>query len=260
MTLTTGVTLDYFESGDIQGPPVLFVHGWGDSWRLWESALRFIPPQFRSVCLSQRGFGDSDKPESGYRQADFVRDLKDFMNALEISEVTLVGHSMGGMIAHYFAIEYPKRVNRLILVATTRSGQVSDVLKSEAQGLRDLQDPIAPQFYRELEVGPMGIEPPREVLDTVIFEIMKVPARVLQQAMDGMLEENHAERLSEITVPTLILYGEKEMYFPEPQQQAMADVIPNARLKCYPNAGHGVPWELPEQFGRDVAAFLTEAS
>ncbi len=258
--LKTGVTLDYFESGNHSGKTVIFIHGWGDSWRTWEASLRFLPLDYRYICMTQRGFGDSDKPESGYRQLDFLRDLEAFVKALKISNATLVGHSMGGMIAHHFAIEFPQSVNSLILVSTTGSGQMSNVLKSEAKGLEDLQDPIAPEYYRDLEVVPMGIEPSQEILETVIYEIMKTPARVLQQAMNGMLEENHFDRLSEIVVPTLILYGEKEMYFIETQQQEMADAIPNAQLKCYPNVGHGIQWEIPEQFAEDLAGFMAETS
>jgi pimeloyl-ACP methyl ester carboxylesterase len=258
--LKTGITLDYFESGNYRGKTVLLIHGWGDSWRTWEASLRFLPLDYRYICMTQRGFGDSDKPESGYRQLDFLLDLDALLEALKISNATLVGHSMGGMIAHHFAIEFPQRVNSLILVSTTGSGQMSSVLKSEAKGLEDLQDPIAPEYYRDLEVIPMGIEPSPEILETVIYEIMKTPARVLQQAMNGMLEENHFDRLSEIAVPTLILYGEKEMYFSEPQQQEMADAIPDARLKCYPNVGHGLQWEMPEQFAEDFAWFMTEKS
>lgn len=258
--LKTGVTLDYFESGNYSGKTVIFVHGWGDSWRTWEASLRFLPPDYRYIYITQRGFGDSDKPESGYRQLDFLLDLDAFLEIFKIFNATIVGHSMGGMIAHHFAIEFPQRVNRLILVSTTGSGQMSNVLKSEAKGLENLQDPIAPEYYRDLEVAPMGLEPAPEILETVIYEIMKTPARVLQQAMNGMLEENHFDRLSEIAVPTLILYGEKEMYFSEPQQQEMVNNIPNAQLKCYPNVGHGIQWEIPDQFAEDFAKFMTETS
>ena len=173
--LKTGVTLDYFEYGNSRVQTVILIHGWGDSWRTWEASLRFLPLDYRYICITQRGFGDSDKPESGYHQLDFLQDLKAFVEALKISNATLVGHSMGGMIAHHFAIEFPQSVNSLILVSTTGSGQMSNVLKSEAKGLEDLQDPIAPEYYRDLEVVPMGIEPSQEILEPNRSSFGKTP-------------------------------------------------------------------------------------
>ena len=89
--IANGLTLDYLEAGNRHGPAVLFVHGYLDSWRVWESSLPFLPQQCRLVFVTQRGFGDSDKPDSGYRQIDFVEDIKSFMEAVGLDH----GHEGG---------------------------------------------------------------------------------------------------------------------------------------------------------------------
>ena len=122
LTLPTDVALDYFECGRSSGPALLFVHGYIDSWRVWERALPLLPQACRLIAVTQRGFGDSDKPLTGYGQLDFVRDLEAFAAACNIEHATVIGQSMGGLIAHYFAIRNPGLVERYFHERPVRYG------------------------------------------------------------------------------------------------------------------------------------------
>src|SRR5262245_28562530 len=116
--LRNGVRLHYAEYGDPDGEPVLFVHGWPDSWFSFSRVLPFLPGSLRTVALDQRGFGDSDHPESGYAIPEMGSDVISFLDALEIERATLVGHSFGSFVARQAAISQPQRVAALVLIGT----------------------------------------------------------------------------------------------------------------------------------------------
>jgi pimeloyl-ACP methyl ester carboxylesterase len=257
LSLETGVTLDYVDRGPRDAPVVLFVHGYLDSWRIWEWALSFLPQDYRLIALSQRGFGDSDKPAAGYTQLDYVRDLRAFMTRLGIERATIVGQSMGGLIAHHFAILHPDRVLRLVLVGTAPTAAASDIVGgSVMDDIIGLSDPVDPAFVRLAQTEQIRSPVPPEVIDSIVYESTKVPARVWREAMAGMLAENHAHRLGEIRCPTLVLYGDGDIFFTREDQDRLVQAIPDCRLKVYPGVGHGVHWEKPREFARDLAAFL----
>ena len=255
--IANGLTLDYLECGDRQGPAILFVHGYLDSWRVWESSLSFLPRDHRLVFVTQRGFGDSDKPEEGYRQIDFVEDIKAFMDAVQLDHAVIVGHSMGGLIAHYLALLYPERVDGLVLVGTSASAAGLDDDWTDADNdVMSLTDPVDPQVVRQAQTEYARAPVPAHRLDGHVFEATKVPARVWGQSMQGMFDEDHRNRLGEIKVPVLILYPEQDIFFTRAQQDELLALLPDASLKVYPGAGHGLQWEFPEKFGADVAEFV----
>ena len=101
--LGTGPRLHYVESGNHNGEPVVFLHGWPDSWFSFSLVLPLLPERFRAVAVDQRGFGDSDRPESGYSIPELAADVTGVLDALEIECATLVGHSLGSFIARHAA-------------------------------------------------------------------------------------------------------------------------------------------------------------
>jgi non-heme chloroperoxidase len=116
--LETGPRLHYAEFGDRDGEPVVFLHGWPDSWFTFSRALALLPEGLRAIAVDQRGFGDSERPESGYSIAELAADVIAFLDALEISRATLVGHSFGSFVARQAAIAQPQRVDALVLIGT----------------------------------------------------------------------------------------------------------------------------------------------
>ena len=256
--LATGVTLDYFDGGKGDGTPMLLVHGWIDSWRTWEAALPGLAGDYRVICVSLRGFGDSEKPDSDYSMSTFVRDLDAFMSAIEVPRAIIVGHSMGGLIVHQLAVEHPQRVTKLVIVGAASTLHGIAALEAQTEHIAQLKDPVDPEYVKTAHVAAMRTEVPASRLACILYESGKASAHALYQSYVGLLEENHADRLKEIKVPTLVVGGEDDIYISVEQQRELAAAIPGAILKLYPNVGHGVQWEIPEQFVPDLVKFLNQ--
>ena len=133
------------------------------------------------------------------------------MNALGIRKATLAGHSMGSFIAHQFAVMYPHRLDRLVLIgsAPTVAGNRT-ALDLKTKTVDRLVDPISPDFVREFTESGFIRRVPQEYLDARVEETLKVPATVWKQALDGLLAEDHSAQLCHIRARTAIFYGDQD--------------------------------------------------
>jgi pimeloyl-ACP methyl ester carboxylesterase len=257
VTLPNGVVVDYIEQGDTSGIPVVFLHGVTDSWRSFHGVLSHLPRSIRAYAFSQRGHGDSSRPESGYRFVDFSEDLRIFMDARGIEEAVIVGHSMGSYVAQRFAMDHPARTRGLVLMGSFTSMRHN----AGVRGLWDtvvstLEDPIDPNFVRQFQESTLARPVPPDFLDTVVRESLKVPARVWRATFADFLEADFSSRLSAITAPTLIVWGDQDAFCSRGEQDMLRARIPGSRLVVYGGAGHGFHWEDPEQFASDLTTFL----
>lgn len=258
MSLPNGIVLDYFDHGPRDGKPVLLLHGWTDSWRIWEQALPYFSSELRIICPTHRGFGDSSKPAIGYAMKDFVDDCVAFADALGLERFALGGHSMGGFIAHQFAVENPQRITHLVLIGTGTTAYGKPAFHDDAIGLKNFPDPLTEDFVRRSQTDGMRLKPSKSCFDTVVFESLKSPKYVWVESWTSMQQENHVALLSGIEAPTLVMCGDDDIYFPLQEQYELRDAIPGARLKLYERVGHGLQWELPEPFARDLSAFVLD--
>lgn len=258
VALSTGVTLPYVEHGDPAGVPVLFLHGVTDSWLSFAPVLPHLPPTIRAIALSQRGHGDADRPESGYRTRDFAADVAAFQDALGLGPMFVVGHSMGATNAQRFAIDHPDRLRGLVLAGSFASYRDNAALADFWPVVDGLSDPIDPAFVRAFQESTLAQPVPAEFLDAVVAESLKLPARVWRATFAGFLEDDCAASLSHITCPTLILWGARDALSVRRDQDALLAAIPNSRLLEYSAAGHALHWEEPGRFARDVEGFVDE--
>src|SRR3712207_5342652 len=114
--LSTGVRLHYAEQGNPTWEAIVFLHGYSDSWFSFSWVLPLLSPEYHVFALTQRGHGDSDKPECCYAPDDFAADVDAFMEKVGIEKATLVAHSTAALFAQRVALSYPRRVSRLVLV------------------------------------------------------------------------------------------------------------------------------------------------
>jgi pimeloyl-ACP methyl ester carboxylesterase len=236
ISISTGVTLDYAESGNPQGPVVVFVHGYLDSRRIWDPALPHLPKSYRLIFVSQRRSGDADKPQTGFTQTDYVKDLEAFLDTLGIRQATVVGHSMGGLIAHYFAVRNSMKPASWCWWAPRPRPPQRD-RRRDRHGRDQRPDrPDRPAFVR-MSQGTDPLAVPEAVEAT--SRRRSGTGRSWQGAMAGMLSEDHATSPAEIKCPVLILYGDGDMYFTMDEQRELQRLMPQARLKIYPGVGHG---------------------
>ena len=157
------------------------------------------------------------------------------------------------------ALDYPHRVGRLVLIgAQTPANEAISGLREEVQAL---EDPVPPEFVREFQESTIYHPVPEEFLDTVVSESLKLPARVWRAYMEQAvlsIDHDYVLPLREIDVPTLMLWGEQDPLFPREEQERLAEAIPDATLKVYPETGHAVHWDRPEWIVRDLEAFVRD--
>lgn len=258
-TLPTGVTLTYAEHGDPSGVPVVMLHGITDSWRSFEPVLPHLPAWIRAFAVTQRGHGDADRPATGYRTRDFASDVAAFVDALRLGSVVVVGHSMGTTNALRFAMDHPEHVRGLVLVGGFASYRDNAVIVDYWNScVSTLSDPIAPDVAREFQESTLAQPIPSELLDLVIAESLKAPARVWRGAFAGLLEDDFTAGLDNVRVPTLCVWGDRDAFLQRSDQEQLVASIRRSRLTVYEGAGHALHWEEPARFAADLAGFVKE--
>jgi pimeloyl-ACP methyl ester carboxylesterase len=225
----TGARLHYVEFGKPDGHPVLFLHGWPDSWFSFSRVLELL--------------------------AD---DAITFLDALDIPRATLVGHSFGSFVARRAAIASPDRVAALALIGTGFSGS-NAVTRDLQRSLRDLPDPIPVQFARDFQASTVFRPIPPDFFDRIIEESLKLPPRLWRLAIDRLVEYDDAKELARIKAPTQLLWGDKDALFSRTEQDSFIAELPTARLTIYKETGHCPNWEQPERVAADIAALVAQA-
>lgn len=256
ITLPNRVRLQYVAQGAPAGLPVLLLHGITDSWHSYERVLPHLPQSLRAYALTQRGHGDAERPATDYRPQDFAADVAAFMDALELKQAVIVGHSMGSLVAQRFALDYPARTLGLVLIGSWRNISDNPGVQEFWETVSQLSDPIDPGFVREFQQSTLAKPVPETFFETVVRECLKVPARVWQATLKGLLENDAARELVKIKAPMLIVWGDQDAFCPRGDQDDLAAAIAGAQFLVYPGAGHSPQWEEPERFAADLAAFI----
>ena len=256
--LETGPLIRYTEQGDPAGEPLILLHGYTDSWYSFSRLLPLLEPAgYHVFAIDQRGHGSSERPTDGYTTDHFAADVDAFMGAVGIQRATLVGHSMGSLVARRVAVRSPHRVSRLVLLgAILAANGATEELQAAVQRL---EDPVPADFVREFQESTIHLPVPVSFLEGVIAESLRVTARVWHTVLDGLFAADDRADLARITAPTLLLWGEHDAFFSRAEQDELVARMPNARLLVYPETGHSPQWERPELVARDLAAFIREA-
>jgi non-heme chloroperoxidase len=182
--LATGPRPHYAEQGDPTGEAIVFLHGYSDSWFSFSRVLPLLSPEDHAFALTQRGHGDSDKPQCCYTPEDFAADVDAFMDAVRLKEATVVGASTGALFAQRVALSYPHRLSRLVLVGAQTPANENEALLGLREEVRALEDPVPPEFVRDFQESTIYQPVPQEFLDTVVSESLKLPARVWRDYME----------------------------------------------------------------------------
>ncbi|MEW5915897.1 MAG: alpha/beta hydrolase [Gemmatimonadota bacterium] len=255
VVLETGVRLRYATRGDSLGEPIIFLHSYTDSWFSFSEVLPRLSPRYRAFALDQRGHGGSERPDSGYTMRDFAQDVVAFMDAMKLKEATIVGHSMGSLVAREVAALVPRRITRLVLVGAPATGTNASV-SGLAEAIEAMQDSIPGAFVQEFQASTIHKPVSPEFLKTVVSESQRVPARVWRAVLEGIVDPRDPWALKGVTFPTLIVWGAEDTYFPKPEQDLLVRAIPNAKLLVYQGTGHAPHWERPTDFVKDLEVFL----
>jgi pimeloyl-ACP methyl ester carboxylesterase len=250
------ISLPYVEQGEPSGIPLIFLHGYTDSWRSFEPVLPHLPAHLHAYAVTLRGHGDATRPTSGYSPAEFAADVAAFMDALEIESAVIVGHSMGSYIAQCFALNYPERTRGLVLIGSFTKLAGKACVTELWEGVSAFTDVVDPDFALEFQQSTLARRIPQGFLDMVVEESLKLPPKVWKAVLKDLLASDFSEQIKAINSPTLILWGEQDALFLKGEQETLRSAIADSQLLIYPNTGHALHWEEPQRFADDLVNFV----
>jgi pimeloyl-ACP methyl ester carboxylesterase len=258
--LPSGIRLSYAEQGDPGGPALLLLHGYSDSWFSFSRILPLLNRGYHVYALDLRGHGDSDRPAEGYAMGELAGDVLAFMDDRSLARVTVVGHSMGSLVAQQLAARAPHRVLRMVLIGSLAAPGQSATMQELATTVRGFRNTVPEEFIRDFQLGSVHRPMPPEFLSRVIGESRKLPVHVWRGIVEGMVAAQPAAALRASSIPTLVLWGEQDGFFNRKDQEQLLELIPTAKLRIYPETGHTPHWERPEEVVNDLEGFLARTA
>jgi pimeloyl-ACP methyl ester carboxylesterase len=186
---------------------------------------------------------------------DLAADVLAFMDARSLRKATIVGHSMGSFVAQHAAARAPERLAGLVLVGSAATSR-NDVMFELQREVNALRDPVPEKFARDFQVSTVFHPVPEAFMERAIQESLRLPARVWHAVVAGMVASDATAPLGEIQAPTLALSGDRDSIFSRSEQEALESGVRGAMLKIYPETGHALHWERPEEFVRDLEGFM----
>ena len=261
---TNGIDLYYELHGS--GQPLVLIPGLGyDGW-MWHRMIPGLAEHFQVISIDNRGSGRSAKPPGPYSAKLLAADVIGLLDDFGLSRAHILGHSMGGFIAQALALDYPERVDKLILSATNFGGPRHIPIMPEAMSvLTDVSgDPIA-RLRRGIAIScaPGFAEMNPEFVEYwVNYRVQNPidPAGYQAQLAIGLSLIPEAAafegRLGAVQAPTLILFGAHDKVVPPGNANLLAARIPEAQVVILPDAGHFFPFETPDAAVAEVVRFL----
>jgi len=266
-----GVRTRVLEAGS--GPPLIFLHGTGGHADCYVRNIAAHAESFHVYAIDFVGHGYSDAPDLPYGVQDFVKHLRDFLDAVGARRASISGESLGGMTGAWFAATYPERVERLVL-------NTGILMPLEEQGRKDVADVLersraaaGQQLSREGVRKRMEwlMADPRSVTDELVeirFKIYSQPGRaaVMRKVAEKLFgisidrarekELFDPEQLKKIQCPTLVLWTRHNPGQSVQLAEEGTKLIPQGRMTVFENSAHWPQWEEPERFNREHLEFL----
>jgi len=268
-TITTkdGTQIYYKDWG--KGSVVTFSHGWPLNCDAWDGQMLFLLQHgFRVVAHDRRGHGRSSQASTGNDMNGYADDLAAVIEALDLRDVTLVGHSTGGgEVVRYMTRHGVKRVKAAVLIAAVPPVMVKSASNPEGLPI-DVFDSIRKgvfadrsQFYKDLAVSFYGANKGTKVSQGLLDQLWLwgIHSGLFNafESIKAFSETDFTEELKEITVPTLVLHGEADQIVPiKDSGYKTAKLIPGAKEIYYPGAPHGLTATHQDQVNADLLGFL----
>ena len=252
--LVNGVELYYEDTGGA-GEVILFHHGYTGSHDSWPPIIDHLKDRYRCVMMDSRGAGDSAHPEDGYTIEQYAADVIGMADALGIDRFTYVGHSMGGGVGMWLGLEYPDRLNRLVLVAPIPSGGTSAPAAVREAAAKLWHDRNAEELVRQRMVGAARPEINDEVKTKEgVDRALSVSKGHYEGSWETMAAFNVTDRLGSLTTPTLMMAGAADGLVRANVEDYLR--LPNATLHVFSRVGHLVPRDVPDDFAAVLGDFM----
>ena len=271
ITVKDGTTIYYKDWGD--GPVVMFSHGWPLSSDAWDGQMFFLAQNgFRVVAHDRRGHGRSSQTSSGNDMNGYADDLAAVIEALDLKNITLVGHSTGGgEVARYIGRHGTKRVAKAVLISAVPPIMLKSTVNPEGLPM-DVFDSLRKslmndrsQFYKDLSLMFYGANRPgssvsQGMLDQFWLWSMQAGLKNAYECIKAFSETDFTNDLKKFDIPTLMIHGEDDQIVPvKDSARKSARLIEGAEEIYYPGAPHGITATLQDRVNADLLQFLKKA-
>lgn len=255
-----GASLAVEVSGPAEGPPVVLVHAFPLSGRMWDDQVQALAGEYRVLVPDLRGFGQSRDDGFPRTLERYVDDLLATLDAFESRPPVLVGLSMGGYVVLRARERAPGRVRGLVLADTRSTPDDDEGLVRRAAAVESLRSGGVQAFARSTATGLLGETTLRtrpDIRERVEAMIRANDPRGIAAAAVAMAcRTDTSPGLGSVDVPTLVMVGEQDALTPPEQARALAGAIPGARVAVLRGAGHLSNLESPEAFSDTLLGFL----
>jgi pimeloyl-ACP methyl ester carboxylesterase len=255
----------HWESFGDSGPAVLLIAGQGMTVDGWWATIPVLSPSFRVIAFDNRDTGDSGRVFLPYSVAQMAEDALAVLDAAHAERAHVYGISLGSLVAQELALRHPERVGALVLGASSAGGYAAykPSPSSPAQTFLVRVGAMAPEEAEWAAVPyTYGEKTRREHPDRIAEDIARrmasppEPLAYVHQAAAVATHDTY-ERLNKISAPTLVVHGERDVFVPPANALVLAERIPAARLRLWPDAGHLYTIDEPEA-DAEIARFLLD--
>jgi non-heme chloroperoxidase len=268
-TTKDGTQIYYKDWGN--GPVVSFSHGWPLSSDSWEAQMFFLASQgFRCIAHDRRGHGRSSQPWNGNDMDTYADDLNELFTALDLQDVTMIGHSTGGgEVARYIGRHGTKRVARAVLVGAippimVKSPNNPNGLPLEVfDGFRQAYLADRAQFFLDVASGPFfnfnkpGAKVSQGLIQSWWAQAMMSGHKNAYDCIKALSETDFSEDLKKFDVPTLVIHGEDDQMVPITGSSLLSHkLVKNSRLKIYKGGSHGLGDTAKNELNSDLLALM----
>jgi 3-oxoadipate enol-lactonase len=252
--IVNGARLWYESRG--QGAPILFHHGYTASRVNWEPVADRLQEHYQVVLMECRGTGASEHTPDGYTLEQYASDVIGMLDHLDLGRVTFAGHSMGGGVGYLLGLEYPERLDRLVLMAPIPAagiGSITPEMRAQRRAERAAGDREAiiaryqaMRFRHDVETD--------EWFESRADHVLGVSDGHFERGAESMEAFNVEERLADLTTPTLMIAGGVDSLLPANLSDFLR--LPNATLEVLSRAGHEVAVHEPARVADAIHAFM----
>ncbi|QFZ54638.1 alpha/beta hydrolase [Oceanihabitans sp. IOP_32] len=253
---------------------LLFVHGLSSNADAWYKNIETLKQTYTCIALDLPGYGKSSKPKADYTPSYFADHLNKFIEKLDLNQVVLVGHSMGGQASVKLAVNYPEAIEKLILVAPAGLEQFSEINAGILKGFftpeviknttdQQIEKNYALNFYVQPKEAFKMINDRKQI---TLASDFNAHCQAIVKSISGMLDDPVNEDLSKITQPTLVIFGDKDMLIPnrylnpgltvKSVANSTSGKIKQVKLAFVEDAGHFVQFEKPLEVNQLIQQFV----